>query len=120
MLPGDTFGGPDIFVNRGEVEQAFADADMVLEVDSRSHNPTQGSLDAWCCVVDWKGDSLTLSSNSYASAQRQDAHEPDAMPLHKVRAVSYYVGGQFGRGDTGDQPFFLFTALLGKKRPASR
>ena len=29
--------------------------------------------------------------------------------------VSPYVGGQFGRGDTGDQPFFLFTALLAKK-----
>ena len=116
VLPGDTFGGPDVFVNRGDVDQAFTDADVVLEVDSRNHNPTQGSLDAWCCVVDWKGDSLTLWSNSYAGAQsRMHMSQMLEMPLHKVRAVSYYVGGQFGRGDTGDQPFFLFTALLAKK-----
>ena len=37
------------------------------------------------------------------------------LPIHKVRVISKYVGGQFGRGDTGDQPFFLFTALLAKK-----
>jgi xanthine dehydrogenase molybdenum-binding subunit len=37
------------------------------------------------------------------------------LPIHKVRVISKYVGGQFGRGDTGDQPFFLFTALLAGK-----
>ena len=37
------------------------------------------------------------------------------LPLKDVRVVSPFVGGQFGRGDTGDQPFFLFTALLAKR-----
>jgi len=37
------------------------------------------------------------------------------LPLHNIRVVSQYVGGQFGRADTGDQPFFIFTALLAKK-----
>ena len=37
------------------------------------------------------------------------------MPLHKVRVVSHYVGGQFGRNDTGDQPLFIFTALLARR-----
>lgn len=116
VLPEDTFGGPDVFVERGDVEAAFAEADAIVEVDSRHHNPTQGSLDAWCCVVDWKGDTLNLWSNSYAAVQsRMHLSQMLEIPLHKVRAVSYYVGGQFGRGDTGDQPFFIFTALLAKK-----
>ena len=37
------------------------------------------------------------------------------LPLNNIRVVSQYVGGQFGRADTGDQPFFIFTALLAKK-----
>jgi xanthine dehydrogenase molybdenum-binding subunit len=37
------------------------------------------------------------------------------LPLHKIRAIASYVGGQFGRGDTGDQPFFLVTSLLSMK-----
>lgn len=116
VLPPDDFGGPDVFVDRGDVEQAFAKADVVVAVDSRHHNPTQGSLDAWCCVVDWKDDNLTLWSNSYAGTQsRMHLSQMLEVPLHKVRSISYYVGGQFGRGDTGDQTFFLFTALLAKK-----
>lgn len=116
VLPADDFGGPDVFVNRGDIDRAFAEADVIVETDSRHHNPTQGSLDPWCCVVQWKGDSLELWSNSYAGVQsRMHLSQMLEMPLHKVRSVSYYVGGQFGRGDTGDQPFFLFTALLAKK-----
>ncbi len=116
VLPADEMGGPDIFFERGDVDRAFAEADVVVEVDSEHHNPTQGSLDAWCCVVDWRGDTLNLWSNSYAAVQsRMHLSQMLGLPLHKVRAISYYVGGQFGRGDTGDQPFFLFTALLAKK-----
>jgi CO/xanthine dehydrogenase Mo-binding subunit len=37
------------------------------------------------------------------------------LPLSKVRVISSFVGGQFGRNDTGEQPFFLYTALLAKK-----
>jgi xanthine dehydrogenase molybdenum-binding subunit len=116
VLPPDPVGGPDVFLSKGDVEQGFATADVVIEMDTSHHNPTQGSLDPWCCVADWEEGRLTIFSNSYAADQtRMHVSQMLEMPIHKVRVISKYVGGQFGRGDTGDQPFFIFTALLAKK-----
>ena len=67
-------------------------------------------------MAQWEDDRLTVVSNSYAADQtRMHVSQMLELPMHKVRVISKYVGGQFGRGDTGDQPFFLFTALLAKK-----
>ena len=116
VLPPDPIGGPDVFLDKGDVEQGFAAADVVLEMDTSHHNPTQGSLDPWCCVAEWDDDRLTVFSNSYSADQtRMHISQMLELPIHKVRVISKYVGGQFGRCDTGDQPFFLFTALLAKK-----
>jgi Aerobic-type carbon monoxide dehydrogenase, large subunit CoxL/CutL homologs len=116
ILPADPVGGPDVFLIKGDVDQGFADADVVLEMDTNHHNPTQGALDPWCCMAQWDGDQLTIVSNSYAADQtRMHLSQMLGIPIHKVRVISKYVGGQFGRGDTGDQPFFLFTAVLAKQ-----
>ncbi|MCM2323184.1 MAG: molybdopterin-dependent oxidoreductase [Oligoflexia bacterium] len=116
ILPKDEVGGSDVFVDRGNIDKAFAEADAVVEGTSIHHNATQASLDNWCCLVDWTDEQLTVVSNSYEADQsRMHISEMLDLPLHKVRIISSYVGGQFGRGDTGDQPFFLFTALLSKK-----
>jgi xanthine dehydrogenase molybdenum-binding subunit len=116
VFPADPFGGEEIFVDKGQVDEGFAQAQAVVECRSVYHNATQSSLDNWCCVVDWKETELTVWSNSYAVDQtRMHVSQMLGLPLHRVRAISPYVGGQFGRGDTGDQPFFLFTAILSKR-----
>ena len=116
VLPPDPTGGDDVFVDKGDVDADFERADVVVEGTSIHHNATQGSMDNWCCLVEWKTDQVTVWSNSYAADQlRMHICEMLDLPLHKVRAISSYVGGQFGRCDTGDQPFFLFTALLSRK-----
>jgi len=116
ILPKDTVGGSDVFVDKGDADKGFRQAEVVVEATSVHHNATQASLDNWCCLVDWKDDKLTVMSNSYEADQsRMHISQMLDLPLNKVRVISSYVGGQFGRGDTGDQPFFLFTALLSKK-----
>lgn len=116
VLPPDPIGGPDVFLVKGDVDAGFAAADVILEMDTSHHNPTQGALDPWCCAAQWQGDRVTIVSNSYAADQtRMHVSQMLELPIHKVRVISKYVGGQFGRGDTGDQPFFLFTALLAKR-----
>lgn len=116
ILPKDTVGGSDVFVDKGDADKGFRQAEVVVEAKSVHHNATQASLDNWCCLVDWKADKLTVLSNSYEADQsRMHISQMLDLPLNKVRVISSYVGGQFGRGDTGDQPFFLFTALLSKK-----
>ncbi len=116
VLPKDLVGGDDVFIDKGDVDKAFAEAEVVVDGTSTHHNATQGSLDNWCCVVEWRGGKLTLQSNSYEADQsRMHISQMLDIPIHNVRVISSYVGGQFGRGDTGDQPFFIFTALLAKR-----
>ncbi|HTX71558.1 MAG TPA: xanthine dehydrogenase family protein molybdopterin-binding subunit [Rectinemataceae bacterium] len=116
VLGPDPTGGEDVFVVKGDVEAELRSAEVVVEGTSVHHNATQASMDNWCCLVDWKSDQVTVWSNSYAADQtRMHLSQMLDLPLHKVRAISSYVGGQFGRCDTGDQPFFLFTALLSQK-----
>ena len=116
VMPEDPVGGLNVFVNKGDLDRGLAEAEVVVEGTSTYHNATQNSLDNWCCMVEWRDDQLTVWSNSYETDQsRMHISQMLDLPLHKVRVVSPYVGGQFGRGDSGDQPFFLFTALLAKK-----
>ncbi|MDD5590717.1 MAG: xanthine dehydrogenase family protein molybdopterin-binding subunit [Dehalococcoidales bacterium] len=108
--------GPHILAKRGDVEKAFMEAEVIVENTSHYNAPTQNALDAWCCCLAWEGDKLVLWSNSYEANQTKlflsDMFE---MPLNKIRCVSPYVGGSHGRSDTGEQPFYLYTALLAKK-----
>ena len=116
ILPADAVGGDDVFLDKGDVEGGFSRSDVVVETDAVYHNATQCSLDNWCCLVKWDEDKLTCWSNSYEADQsRMHISQMLGLPLHKVRVISPFVGGQFGRGDTGEQPFFLFTALLARR-----
>jgi len=116
VMPADEVGGEDVFMVRGDVEAGFAEAEHVMEVASTHHNATHCSLDNWCCVVDWTGDRVLVYSNSYEPDQsRMFMSQMLDLPIHKVAVISSYVGGQFGRADTGDQPFFLCSAVLSKR-----
>ncbi|MBU3952703.1 MAG: molybdopterin-dependent oxidoreductase, partial [Proteobacteria bacterium] len=116
VLPPEKMGGDDVFLNKGDVDADFAKAEVIVDGTSVHHNATQASLDNWCCLVDWTDEKFTLYSNSFEADQtRMHISQMLDLPLHKVAVISSYVGGQFGRGDTGEQPFFLFTAILSKK-----
>jgi len=116
VLPPDPSGGPDVVVERGDVEREFAKADVVVEARTRYHNPTHALMENWCCLVEWNDDKLTVWSNAY-EAHQTSMHfsEMLGVPLNKVRAICPYIGAQMGRADEGEQMFFLFTALLAKK-----
>jgi len=70
VLPPDPVGGPDVFLIKVDVEQAFTAADVILEMDtSSSLTQPQG---AWIPGAVWrsgKDDRLTIVSNSYAADQ---------------------------------------------------
>ncbi|MBI5501426.1 MAG: molybdopterin-dependent oxidoreductase [Deltaproteobacteria bacterium] len=116
VLSPDPVGGENVYLTKGDVERAFAEVDVVVEGTSTYHNANQGSLDHWCCTAKWERDVLTIWSNTYEADQtRMHVSQMLDLPLDKVRVVCHYVGGQFGRNDTGEQPFYLFTALLAKR-----
>ena len=59
ILAPDPTGGEDVFVDKGDVDADFERADVVVEGRSVHHNATQGSMDNWCCLVEWKTDQVT-------------------------------------------------------------
>ena len=106
----------DVFYERGDVEAGFAAADVTIEVSSRHHRADHGCLDTRGCLVRWKGDKLTCWTNLYQADQtRMHIAEMLDLPLNKVRVICPYVGGSFGRGNVGDQIFFIFTAILARR-----
>ncbi|HSQ38192.1 MAG TPA: molybdopterin cofactor-binding domain-containing protein, partial [Acidimicrobiia bacterium] len=116
VLPPDPVGGGDVFVDKGDALGALGAAEVVVEGTSVYHNANQGTLENWCCLARWEGGVLTIWSNSYEADQtRMHVGQMLEIPLSRVRVISHYVGGQFGRNDTGDQPIFLVTALLARR-----
>ena len=101
-------------------EAGFAAADVIVEVASRHHRADHGCLDTRGCLVRWQGGKLTCWTNLYQADQtRMHIAEMLDLPLNKVRVICPYVGGSFGRGNVGDQIFFIFTAILARRtRPA--
>ena len=116
VLPEDPVGGPAVFLDKGDALAALAGAEVVVAGVSTYHNANQGALENWTCLAQWEGGTLTVWSNSYEADQtRMHLSQMLEIPLSGVRVISHYVGGQFGRNDTGDQPFYLFTALLARR-----
>jgi xanthine dehydrogenase molybdenum-binding subunit len=116
VFPGGGWSGEDVFMDRGDVDKAFAKADEVSEVTSKHHNAEHAVLDTRGCCVHWEGDRLICWTNFYQGDQtRMHLANMFEIPVNKVRVCIPYVGGSFGRGNTGDQPFLLLTALLAKR-----
>ncbi|WP_300459437.1 xanthine dehydrogenase family protein molybdopterin-binding subunit [Desulfobacula sp.] len=120
ILPCEELCGPDVFRVRGDLDNAFANADEIVEVQSDYHFADQGCLDTRGCLLNWHKDELTCWTNLYQADQtRMYIAQMLDMKLHKVRVICPYIGGSFGRSNTGDQSYYIFTAIAAQraKRP---
>lgn len=119
------FGGPQparmptVEYKRGNVEQGFAEADMIVE--GRYVTPIQCHvpIEPHAVVASWQGESVTFwdSQQSVFAAQETIAH---ALGLERrnVRVISTYVGGGFGGKCTdtlGKTLYQGIAALLSQK-----
>ncbi len=82
---------------RGEVDQALADADAVVEIAFTTevdvHNPTEPHNS----VVAWEGDQLTVyDSTQGIYAVRDQLAETLDMPASSIKVVMPAMGGGFG------------------------
>ncbi len=82
---------------RGNVEQGFAEADVVLEEEYRTECEIHTPMEPHGCVARWDGDRLTLweSTQGVYNVQMQVAASL-GMPFSMVRVVGHYMGGGFG------------------------
>jgi xanthine dehydrogenase molybdenum-binding subunit len=116
VLPPDEFCGPDVFYDKGNVVDGMGEADEVVEVEAHYARSDHSALDTRGCLMQWKNGKLTCWTNFYAADQtRMHLSQMLGLPMNRVRVVLPYIGGNFGRCNMGEQPFFLETALLAQR-----
>jgi CO/xanthine dehydrogenase Mo-binding subunit len=82
---------------RGDVDRALAEADVVVESEYRTQTVLHNSLETHQAVAEWRGDRLEM----YISTQsiwwvRDELAERFGIPPDRVRVVCQAMGGGFG------------------------
>ncbi|MEW6752775.1 MAG: xanthine dehydrogenase family protein molybdopterin-binding subunit [Candidatus Latescibacterota bacterium] len=81
----------------GDVEAAFAAAQVVVEDEFRTQVQVHSPLETHVCVASWEGDELTLwTSTQSVHGVRRGVAEHMGVPLNKVRVICHHMGGGFG------------------------
>jgi xanthine dehydrogenase YagR molybdenum-binding subunit len=111
---GNQQGGVERY-SRGDVEQGFAEADVVLEEDYRCEYQLHVPMELHGCVAKWDGDRLTVWESTQGVYSIQSGLAQGlGLPLANVRVIGHYMGGGFG---SKLQPgkYTLLAAVLARK-----
>ncbi|MGX7680745.1 xanthine dehydrogenase family protein molybdopterin-binding subunit [Jatrophihabitans sp. DSM 45814] len=85
--------------DRGDVDRAFADADVTVEGDFSTPDNTNNPLGLFCTFAEWDGDRLTVhDSTQWPSMERDSLAMIFGVPAENVRVLAPFVGGGFGNG----------------------
>ncbi len=97
---------------RGDVDRAFAEADIVVEATYRTQTVLHNSLETHQAVCEWQGDTLHVYiSTQFIWGVRQDIAETLGLPEDKVRVVCEFMGGGFGSKNSADPHTFVAAEL---------
>ena len=100
---------------RGDVDAAFATADVVVEGTFRTPVAVHNALEPHGCVADWRGDQVTLyTSTQGVNDVREQMAEHLGLAHNQVRVVSEYIGGGFGAKQVPWKPT-MFAALASER-----
>jgi CO/xanthine dehydrogenase Mo-binding subunit len=107
-------GGPTVVNARGDVEQGFAQSDVVIERFFRQCEVNAVSHEPRACVAVYENDTCTLWCSVQDPYRLQDSTARVlALPMEAVRVISTNLGGAFGVKVTGR--FAVLCALLARK-----
>jgi CO/xanthine dehydrogenase Mo-binding subunit len=97
---------------RGDVDRAFAEADVVVEGTYRTQTVLHNSLETHQAVCEWQGDTLHVYiSTQYIWGIRQELAQTLGVPEDKVRVVCEFMGGGFGAKNSPDEYTFVAAEL---------
>ena len=103
---------------KGDVDQGFREADLVLEHTFRIPLRHQGYIEpqAFLVKIDEDGQVLAWSSSKSPFATRTQLAKAIGLPPANVRVHAVTVGGDFGgKGGPGDLPIAYFLAKQAKR-----
>jgi CO/xanthine dehydrogenase Mo-binding subunit len=103
---GELHGEPRRY-SRGDVDKAFAEADVVVEGEWRTQTVLHNPMETHQAICDWQGDELHVYiSTQYIWGVRDDVASGLGLPPDKVRVICEYMGGGFGaKNSAGDYTF---------------
>jgi CO/xanthine dehydrogenase Mo-binding subunit len=97
---------------RGDVDGALAEADVVVEAEYRTQTVLHNSMETHQAVCEWRGDSLDVYiSTQYIWGIRDSVAEQLGLPPDKVRVVCEFMGGGFGSKNGPDDYTFIAAEL---------
>ncbi len=100
---------------RGDVDAAFANADVVVEAEYRTQTVLHNSMETHQSVCRWEGDTLEIYiSTQFIWGIRDSVSEQLGLPQDRVRVVCNYMGGGFGSKNGPGDYTYIAIALAGK------
>ncbi|MGE5708352.1 MAG: xanthine dehydrogenase molybdopterin binding subunit [Bacteroidota bacterium] len=113
-LQAKAFVGPIRTIERGDIEQAFADADFVLEGIARNGGQEHFYLETQRsrCVIEEGGRLLLFSSTQNPSEIQRMAADVLGKPRVDVTVDVRRLGGGFGGKEAQATPWACMTALV--------
>lgn len=104
---------------RGDVERAFAEADVAVEADYRTQTVLHNSLETHQAICEWRGDGLDVHiSTQFIWGIRDSVASQLGLAPDKVRVVCEFMGGGFGsKNGPGDYTFIAAELARRTGRP---
>ena len=104
---------------RGDVDRALAQADVVVEAEYRTQTVLHSSFETHQSVCEWRGDSLDVYiSTQFIWGVRDEVAGKLGLPPDKVRVVCEFMGGGFGsKNGAGDYTFVAIELAKRTGRP---
>jgi xanthine dehydrogenase YagR molybdenum-binding subunit len=97
---------------RGDVENALAGADVVVEATYRTQTVLHNSLETHQALCEWLGDTLHVYiSTQFIWGIRQAVADTLGLPEDKVRVVCEFMGGGFGSKNSPDEYTYVAAEL---------
>ena len=104
---------------RGDVDKAIAEADVVVEAEFRTQTVLHSSIETHQSICEWRGDSLDIYiSTQFIWGVRDEVASKLDLPPDKVRVVCEFMGGGFGsKNGAGDHTYIAAELARRTGRP---
>ncbi len=106
-------------LNRGDVEEGFRQADVILEEKYKTHMLQHATLEPRVTVMSWNGKRLTVwDSHKGPFRLRTDLARALGLKVNQVRVLTPFIGGDFGdKGQLERQHVVCGLMAMKAKRP---
>ncbi len=111
---GNLVGGEPISLERGSVEDGFAQADLIFEDEFATQAHSGASLEPRAAIASWEDGRLTVWKSSRGiHADRLSLSLSLGVPRREVRVVGPHMGAGYGNKD--ETRLAAITALLARR-----